>query len=280
MDDLTNIERAVELLQKLGLKEYEAKCFVALSQLPSGTAKQINEISEVPRTRVYDAVRVLETKGLVEIQHSNPQRFRAVPIEEASETLRSEYESRTESLRETLRGIDPAAVDDDVDVSHEVWALSGHAAIATRAAQLIDEAEREVVVVVGTEETLTDQLTDRLESAQDRGVDVIVGTISEALREEVRETLPDANSFVSELDWLRPGVTGDQTEITRLLLIDRSTILVSTAHRADGAESAPEQAVFGRGFDNGLVTIVRRLMATGLFPVDDSDDGESDSDVP
>ncbi|MDS0296138.1 TrmB family transcriptional regulator [Halogeometricum luteum] len=279
MDDLTNVERAIELLQKLGLKEYEAKCFVALSQLPSGTAKQISEISEVPRTRVYDAVRVLETKGLVEIQHSNPQRFRAVPIEEAAETLRSEYESRTDSLRETLRGIDSATVDDDVDVSHEVWALSGHAAIATRATQLIDEAEREVVLIVGTEETLTDQLTGRLESAQDRGVDVIVGTVSEALQEEVRGTLPNAEAFVSGLDWLRPAMSGDETEITRLLLVDRSTILVSTAHRPDGTESAPEQAVFGRGFDNGLVTIVRRLMATGLFPLGDSDGVESDPDA-
>lgn len=30
-----------------------------------------------------------------------------------------------------------------------------------------------------------------------------------------------------------------------------------------------EQAVFGRGFDNGLVTIVRRLMATELLAVND-----------
>ncbi|MFB6177506.1 MAG: helix-turn-helix domain-containing protein, partial [Halobaculum sp.] len=63
MDDNTNITRAVELLQQLGLKEYEAKCFVGLSRLSTGTAKQLSEITEVPRTRVYDAIRVLEAQG-------------------------------------------------------------------------------------------------------------------------------------------------------------------------------------------------------------------------
>jgi sugar-specific transcriptional regulator TrmB len=64
--------RAVELLQQLGLKEYEARCFVGLTRVPSGTAKQLGEITDVPRTRVYDAVRVLEAQGLVEVQHSSP----------------------------------------------------------------------------------------------------------------------------------------------------------------------------------------------------------------
>jgi sugar-specific transcriptional regulator TrmB len=81
-------EEAIDVLQELGLKEYEAKCFVGLTRLSTGTAKQLSEITDVPRTRVYDAIRVLEAQGLVEIQHSSPQQFRAVPLEEATETLR------------------------------------------------------------------------------------------------------------------------------------------------------------------------------------------------
>jgi hypothetical protein len=61
----------------------------------------------------------------------------------------------------------------------------------------------------------------------------------------------------------------DDTEISRLLLADRSSILVSTVHANGRVDGASERAVFGRGFDNGLVAIARRLMATGLLPVDD-----------
>ena len=52
-------EEATELLQKLGLKEYEARSFVGLSRLDAGTAKELSEITEVPRTRIYDAVKEL-----------------------------------------------------------------------------------------------------------------------------------------------------------------------------------------------------------------------------
>jgi sugar-specific transcriptional regulator TrmB len=37
MEDISNSETAAELLQQLGLKEYEAKCFVALARLPRAT---------------------------------------------------------------------------------------------------------------------------------------------------------------------------------------------------------------------------------------------------
>jgi sugar-specific transcriptional regulator TrmB len=269
MDELTERERAIELLQQLGLKEYESKAYVALSRLPQGTAKQISEVSEIPRTRVYDAVRVLETKGLVEIQHSSPQQFRAVSIDEAAETLRDTYESRVETLRDALQQVEPVDTDRDTEVTHEVWALSGRSAIQSRNHQLIDEAEEEVVLVVGHAPGFTEKLRERLQSAQHRGVSLVIGTAAEDLQTEVQRTFPDAEVFVSGLEWLSgTAVTDDDTQISRLLLVDRSTILVSTYNdTATGGFS--EKAVFGRGFDNGLVAIVRRLMATGLLPVDD-----------
>src|SRR6056297_2936151 len=155
MDTLSNHDTAIELLQDLGLLEYEAKAFVALTRLPQGTAKDVSEISEVPRTRVYEAVRVLESKGLVEIQHSNPQQYRAVPIDEAADTLRREFEKRTDSLRETLGEIDAAASEAETDVTHEVWALSGTDAIASRTQGLVDEAEEELVFILGDEAVFT-----------------------------------------------------------------------------------------------------------------------------
>ena len=105
MNTSSNQQQSIELLQQLGLKEYEAKTFVALTRRSSGTAKEISETSEVPRTRVYDAARVLASKGLVETQHSSPQEFRAVPIDGAVNTLKSQYENRTATLRQALSGL-------------------------------------------------------------------------------------------------------------------------------------------------------------------------------
>lgn len=275
MDDISSHEKAIELLQQLGLQEYEAKAFVALTRLPRGTAKEISEISDVPRTRVYDAVRVLESKGLVEVQHSNPQQFRAVSIDEAADTLQEEYEARTEQLRETLASIDAVSTEAEADVAHEVWALSGTTAITNRTQQLIDEADREIVFVLGEEAVFTDRLVARLRVAHQRGVSVVLGTTTEEIRDRVRDELPEAEVFVSGLEWLSGSMrSDDETEISRLVLVDESAILVSTFHETPTGGHKHEQAVFGRGFDNGIVTIARRLMATGSPPVEGTGSSE------
>ncbi|WP_458191135.1 hypothetical protein [Haladaptatus sp. NG-WS-4] len=48
------------------------------------------------------------------------------------------------------------------------------------------------------------------------------------------------------------------------MLIDKNTILVVSVHETDTGGVETEKAVFGRGFDNVIVVIARRLMATGL----------------
>ncbi|SDY56191.1 TrmB family transcriptional regulator [Halobellus clavatus] len=276
MEDVSNQDQAIELLQQLGLKEYEAKSFVALARRQRGTAKDISETSDVPRTRVYDAIRILESKGLVETQHSNPQIFRAVSIDEAVNTLQSEYVDRAESLRSALSGLDPTDEGDSTEATHEVWSISGDQGITSRTRQLIEGATEELILVVGHNSIFTDRLAEQLQSAQEHDVNVIIGTIDEDLQATIQDALPSVEVFVSGLDWLsRSPLPDDDTEISRLLLADREAILVSsfTETRADGREH--EQGVFGRGFDNGLVAITRRLMATGLLSVNDPEAEEA-----
>ena len=255
------VEEAVEALQQLGLKEYEAQCFVGLSRLPTGTAKQLSEITDVPRTRVYDAVRLLEAQGLVEVQHSSPQQFRAVSIEEATETLRDQYEARVDRFANALGKADPVEMAEE-DSVQEVWSMAGTEAIANRSNQLITDATEEVVLVLGDESLLTEDL---VASLNDLGpeIDLLVGSVSESLEERIHAAVPNATTFLSGLDWLRGGDGSDENlAIGRLLLVDRSTILVSTLVPS----THEEQAIFGGGFRNGLVVISRRLLAQGLLP--------------
>lgn len=260
MQESENLEEAVEVLQQLGLKEYEARCFVGLSRLETGTAKDLSELTEVPRTRVYDAIRVLEAQGLVEIQHSSPQQYKAVSLEEATETLRDQYEDRVERLQNALDSVEIVDSKDDSQVQ-QVWAMSGSTAIENRAEQLIEDAESEVVLVLGDPDLMTPDLVTCLGELNPE-VDLMVGTLSETEREEIETALPTARTFVSGLEWLH-AENGDidETAIGRLLMVDRSNLLVSTIR----SETNEEQAIFGEGFGNGLVVIARRLMAQGLL---------------
>jgi sugar-specific transcriptional regulator TrmB len=258
-----SVEEAISILQRLGLKEYEAKCFVGLTRFSSGTAKQLSEVTDVPRTRIYDSIRVLESQGLVEVQHTSPQQFRAVPLEEATETLREQYEDRISRLSEALRQADALEPETEEPVQ-EVWSMTGPEAIANRTEQLIDDATEEVVLVIGDPAILTDELVSHLNDVATR-VDLLIGAVSEELGTEIESAVPDAQTFLSGLDWLSDGVTGNEVAIGRLMLVDRSTILVSTLD----ATTTDEHAIFGGGFKNGLVVIARRLMAQGLVPARD-----------
>jgi len=264
MATLDNVQEAVDVLQQLGLKEYEARCFVGLSQRSAGTAKQVSEMTEVPRTRVYDAVRVLEAQGLVEIQHSSPRKFRAVSLPEATEILRSQYETRVDRLQDALDDIELKA-DNDESPIQEVWSMSGATAIETRTERLLTDADSEIVFVIGDESLLTETLVDQL-TAIDSEVDLLVGAVTESIRSRVQEAVPKATTFISGLEWLQEEAddTGE-TAIGRLVLIDRSTILVSSIVPSTGEE----HAIFGEGFGNGLVVIARRLMSQEQFTASD-----------
>ena len=259
-----NLEEAIEVLQQLGLKEYEARCFVGLSRLHTGTAKQLSEMTEVPRTRIYDAIRVLEAQGLVEVQHSSPQQFRAVPLEEATETLRDQYEDRVDRLQDALEMVEIVDTDDEAPIQ-QVWALTGRAAIGNRTNDLVGDATDEVVLVIGDDSLLTSDLVDALNGVGN-GSDLLVGALTESLQDEIQTAVPSAKTFISGLEWLHgENATVDDTAIGRLLLIDRSTILVSSIM----PETKEELAIFGEGFGNGLVVIARRLMSQGLLTVRD-----------
>lgn len=258
------INQAVGVLQELGLKEYEAKSFVALSRIPKATAKEISESTDVPRTRVYDAIRVLEAKGLVEVQHSSPKQFRAVPLSEALDTLETLYQSRIKTLRDAIQGMEPIKTEEDSSVQ-EVWSLTESQTIGARTESLIEKAEDEIVLVIGEEAVLTEDLVTQLSTAS-KDLDILIGAETQSIQARIQDILPEATVFVTGLDWLHgKGIDGEETAIGRLMLVDRETILVSSWE----PDSKKERAIFGTGFSNGLVVIARRLMATGLIPGED-----------
>jgi sugar-specific transcriptional regulator TrmB len=262
MSDEKHQGTAVEELEQLGLREYEAKCFVSLTKIRSGTARDVSEHVDVPRTRVYEAVRSLESEGLVEIQHSSPQRFRAIPISEAVEVLEERYRSRIDSLERALQGIRQSPDEQNSDINPEVWSLAGRDTITTRTKRLVDEASAEVLLLIGDSAVLCDGLHRRIVAAQERGIDVLVGTGSEALRNQVGDGLPESVVFDSQLEWLHSTNGENSVSVGRLLLVDDTDLLASTVVRSNG--QAREQAICGNGTSNSLVFTLRQLLSYRL----------------
>jgi sugar-specific transcriptional regulator TrmB len=260
---------AISLLQELGLQEYEARCFTALAHLPKGTAKDIHELSGVPRTRVYDAIQELESKGLVEVQHSNPQQFRSVEINEAAQTLRQQYNSRIDDLHTSLADAEPQSIGREDDQLQEVWSLSGHEAIESRTLDLIDKAESEIALIVVDETVMSETLFEKLHEAADRELSILLGGQTEAITSQIDSELPNIRVFQTELDWLTGAPSDHEVAISRIILIDREMLLIGSYYPDADDETATEQAIFAKGLENGIVVLLHRLVSSGLTSVND-----------
>ncbi|MFC4548692.1 MULTISPECIES: TrmB family transcriptional regulator [Halorussus] len=269
----------VELLQQLGLKEYEAKVFAALAQVSQATAKEISELADVPRTRVYDAGEELALRGLVEVQQSNPQRYRAIPIEEAVEVIRRQYDRRFETLSETLSDLEASG--DTRRRPEGVWSLTGAEAIAERVAKLVESATEEVVVLFGSDPGDAAPILERLGAAVDRGATVYVGSLApdEADRRRVVDAVPGARraDVLEELLSSPAADTADAADIGFLVVADRDELLLSAVGDREGDVEA---AVRSTEFGNGLLAVVRRLL-DGALPTEGAEsEQEEEADAP
>jgi len=83
-------------LRKAGLTEYEEKAYLALLELGIAGGGDISKKSGVPKTRIYDVLKDLSEKRLVNILQKKPMLFKAVRPEIALKHL---FEKRIQELK-------------------------------------------------------------------------------------------------------------------------------------------------------------------------------------
>ncbi len=142
-----NPERLRKIMD-LGLTEYQARVYLSLLELGSGTASQIPPISRVPRTRVYATMKQLHEKGLVEIIPETPLRYRPVPVrsylEQKVEELREEAHRVKESMGELSREFRIRA-ETAVEEGGRFEAIYGRRNVRERLMKMYRGAQRDII---------------------------------------------------------------------------------------------------------------------------------------
>ncbi|MFC6864321.1 TrmB family transcriptional regulator [Halomicroarcula sp. GCM10025817] len=262
-----NKSRAIEELQAVGLTEYEAKCFVALSQIPSGTATDVSEIVDIPRTRIYDIAESLQDCGLVEIQKGTPREFRAVSTDVAMKRLQLSHREHLDNAAKALRQLTTPDVRDEAS---GVWRIEGKQKVAERGQYIAARAETELFGLFTEDAVFQDDCFRQAQSAIDRGVDVVLSSPDEDLRESLRARFPDATIWDPSLDWQTLEEFGAQ--VSRLVMADRHTVMLASLSKDDG--DCAETAIWGEGSDSELVVLCRELVGAQLDELD-AEDGSS-----
>jgi sugar-specific transcriptional regulator TrmB len=200
-------------LRDLGLSEYEARAYRSLLRTGATTAKELSRASDVPMGRIYDVLNSLEQHSLVRSQAaSRPKKYVAVEPEMALDRLlenkRRELDEKAEQYR--------AVVDEltgELEAAEPVRGQFWTAAVgADDSIDLLLErlaaADDSLVVVAGTPSAqfdlgrVGDLVTEELEVALDRGVDVsvlmspdLVASLPESVGERYADRLADHPRF-------------------------------------------------------------------------------------
>ena len=247
---------AIEQLKALGLSTYAARTFVALVSLGDGTAQDVSDVADVPRTRVYDAVEELRSHGLVDVQQSTPKRFWAISAETTGRHFEQEYIHRVNRLTDALGAVETT---ERTSEQRGVWTVTGRETVADRVIEFIETATDEVVYMT-IEDLLSEKITDSLSAASDRGVPIHLAEMSQSAEATIHAELPEAELFESLWDW-------SDTPAGRLLMVDGERTLVSVLVPGNGdhpPDPWDETAIWGSGDTNSLVVVLKAMFTWQL----------------
>jgi sugar-specific transcriptional regulator TrmB len=255
---------AIEQLERFGLSTYAARTFVALVMLGTGTAKDVSRVSEVPRTRVYDAIEELQGFGLVDVQQASPKEFWAISAETTVGTFEREMDERLSILVRALDELEPVERPEE---QRGVWTVDSQSSVTDRVIEFIGEADEEVVYMT-VEDLLTDDVVEALRGAAERDATIHLGGVSSEVQERIQDDIPDAEMFESLWVW-------SDTPAGRLMMVDDRRTLVSVL--VNGVDDAPtepraETAIWGAGETNSLVVVLRAIFTHRLGGEDPLDE--------
>ncbi|MFC7058925.1 TrmB family transcriptional regulator [Halovenus salina] len=210
---------AISGLKQLGLTTYEARVFIALQKLGTGTASEISSVVDVPRSQVYGASEGLEERGLVETQQSTPTAYRPVRLEQARRLL---LDQLAETGTETFNYLERVQnTHEGEERSESIWLVNSRDAIISRTVEVIESTGDQLLYAATEVDALDGEVLAALDDAVARGVDVVVSSSNQSVLDAVPET-----------DGYRTYNVPDHRDMNvdagRVLVADGDTVLVST----------------------------------------------------
>jgi len=147
---------------RFDLGEYEIDAYLSVLEHGELTASEIADRTDIPQPRVYDTVRSLNDRGLVELRESRPMKVLAIDPEDAFADVASSLDRMVEALN--ARYTAPARETEAVAL------VKSRSTILRYVEEVIDTAEYELTLSLTPD--LLERFGDDLATAIDRGVSV------------------------------------------------------------------------------------------------------------
>lgn len=189
-------EDILSLLRRTGLSDYEAKAYLALVLRSHGTAEDVADTADIPRTSAYKVLEALRQKGFVTSKGGRPAVFHHAPPLEIRDRLAAEME-RGFQLLDSLRGSQTEKGSPQL-----VYTIMGKERVMAKIGEMLDMSKERFFLSSPDLTELINELASKFSNALKRGVHVTV-----VAQPSVR--VPDATEVIRKQDLLATDVITD-----------------------------------------------------------------------
>lgn len=159
------MKTAISKLIQMGLSEYETKAYTALLKESPSTAYEIAKNSGIPTSKVYEVIKRLESRQMVQVIHGERSRmFIPQPIDEFIENFRVTMEDNIDILKRELKDLKGG-----IDLSY-TWHIREYDDLIRKAGRMLDAAEKTILLSIWQAEV--DALRKSIIDAESRRVKV------------------------------------------------------------------------------------------------------------
>jgi len=137
----------IKFLKNLGMTEYEARIYSALSKLGPSAARAITQHSKVPKNKTYETLQKLEKKNMIMTLPITPRQYKVNNIEKLKDLI-SEKKQELDNLKKGFKEFAKKAETQSINEFREiVWIIKTQKAIQERLAYEDTKTRKEVVSV-------------------------------------------------------------------------------------------------------------------------------------
>jgi sugar-specific transcriptional regulator TrmB len=167
----TEYRKLASVLEKLGLSDYEARAYVALVVKSHATADELADISMMPRTSVYKALKSLEEKRYVTSTVGRPTTFYPVPVEEIRTRTIAELNEMFDKLN-SIKGMLS-----EKGTPQLVYTIIDKKRVMAKIGDMIEAAKSSILISSPVIPEIRSAHGHKFKDAMNRGVKIVIITL-------------------------------------------------------------------------------------------------------
>ena len=131
----------IEKLKEIGFNTYEAKVYIALLKKYPATGYEVCKLANIPQSRTYDTLKVLEEKNIVVSTNTKPVTYTPIKPKQLTSKIQKKINS-------TINFLDKHLPDVKEDYNEPIITITGKQNIQDKIIEVIQNAKREIYMEV------------------------------------------------------------------------------------------------------------------------------------